>query len=220
MYCTKCGTALADDAAFCSACGAPVAGASAPAPVAVTEPETPAHEAPPAPAVVVAASQPAHYAGFWLRLVAFVIDGIILFFPFTLIISFLAVSMGLSAAVQEVQPGQSLDTLITVLGSQFVLAVLLIMLVGSALYFTLLESSGWQATLGKKALGLYVTDLAGNRISFGRASGRFFSGKFMALGVPGFGILYFLISCISAGFTQRKQALHDIIAGCLVLRRL
>jgi len=58
---------------------------------------------------------------------------------------------------------------------------------------------------------LIVTDLNGNRISFGRASGRFFSKIISGL-IP-FGIGYIL-----AGFTERKQALHDMIAGCLVLR--
>jgi uncharacterized RDD family membrane protein YckC len=219
MYCSKCGNPLKEDAAFCSACGAPVASTTIPAPTAVPESLAPSHEMPAPPPDYAARKSPA-YAGFWLRFVAFVIDLIILFIPFTFIVSFLAVGMGLSAAVQEVQPGESLDALIALLGTGFVLAVLLIMLVGSALYFTLLEASGWQATLGKKALGLYVTDLNGNRASFGRASGRFFAGKFMALGVPGIVIIYFFISCISAGITERKQALHDMLAGCLVLRKL
>jgi uncharacterized RDD family membrane protein YckC len=75
-----------------------------------------------------------------------------------------------------------------------------------------MESSSWQATLGKKILGLRVTDLAGNRITFARASGRFF-GKILSGMILGIGFLM-------AGFTARKQALHDILAGCLVLRQL
>jgi uncharacterized RDD family membrane protein YckC len=82
----------------------------------------------------------------------------------------------------------------------------------SWIYYALLESSVWQATIGKKLLGLKVTDLAGNRISFARASGRFF-GKILSGMILGIGFLM-------AGFTQRKQALHDILAGCLVLRQL
>jgi uncharacterized RDD family membrane protein YckC len=80
------------------------------------------------------------------------------------------------------------------------------------LYYALLESSTWQATLGKKALGLEVTDVEGRRISFGRASGRFFAKIISAL------ILF--IGFIMAGFTEKKQALHDIIAGTLVIRKL
>jgi uncharacterized RDD family membrane protein YckC len=82
----------------------------------------------------------------------------------------------------------------------------------SWIYYASLESSAWQATLGKKILGLKVTDLAGNRISFARASGRFF-GKILSGMILGIGFLM-------AGFTERKQALHDILAGCLVLRQL
>jgi uncharacterized RDD family membrane protein YckC len=80
------------------------------------------------------------------------------------------------------------------------------------LYYALLESSTWQATLGKKALGLEVTDVEGRRISFGRASGRFFAKIISTL------ILF--IGFIMAGFTEKKQALHDIIAGTLVIRKL
>ena len=80
------------------------------------------------------------------------------------------------------------------------------------LYYAFLESSSWQGTLGKKALGLEVTDLQGRRISFARASGRFF-GKFIS-------VMILLIGFIMAGFTARKQALHDILAGCLVIRKV
>ena len=80
------------------------------------------------------------------------------------------------------------------------------------LYFAYLESGEKQATWGKQALGLYVTNLTGNPISFGHASGRFFA-KLITNMIP------LAIGYIMAGFTERKQALHDRIAGCLVLRR-
>jgi uncharacterized RDD family membrane protein YckC len=79
------------------------------------------------------------------------------------------------------------------------------------LYFALFESSVWQATLGKKALGLEVTDMQGARINFARATGRFFA-KFLS------GIIL-LIGYFMIGFTQRKQGLHDMIAGTLVIRK-
>ncbi len=91
-------------------------------------------------------------------------------------------------------------------------AIRLLALMAGWIYFASMESSGWQATLGKKALGLKVTDLAGNRITFARASGRFF-GKLLS------GMIL-MIGFFMAGFTERKQALHDILAGCLVLRQL
>ena len=62
------------------------------------------------------------------------------------------------------------------------------------------------------ALGLQVTDLEGRRISFGRASGRFFGKIISAM------ILY--IGFMMAGFTEKKQALHDMIAGTLVIRKM
>lgn len=78
------------------------------------------------------------------------------------------------------------------------------------LYQAILESSEMQATLGKKAIGLKVTDLDGNRISFARASGRYFATILSSI--------TFGIGFIMAGFTEKKQALHDIIAGCLVIK--
>ena len=77
------------------------------------------------------------------------------------------------------------------------------------LYYALLESSSKQATVGKMALALVVTDLQGRRITFGRATGRHFSKILSAI--------ILMIGFIMAGVTARKQALHDMIAGTLVL---
>jgi uncharacterized RDD family membrane protein YckC len=89
------------------------------------------------------------------------------------------------------------------------LSAILLIVIGQWLYYALMESSGRQATLGKLALGIVVTDLNGNKITFGRATGRYF-GKILS------GMI-FAIGYIMAGFTERKQALHDIMAGCLVV---
>ena len=72
-----------------------------------------------------------------------------------------------------------------------------------------MDSSSKQGTLGKMAIGIKVTDLEGKRITFGRATGRHF-GKYLS---------YFTmyIGYLMAAFTQKRQALHDIIAGTLVL---
>src|SRR6266480_1886396 len=93
--------------------------------------------------------------------------------------------------------------------SYFLLPVSLLL---TWLYHAVLESSEWQATVGKRVLGLVVTDMAGQRVSFGRSTGRHF-GKIITNLVP------VLIGYLMAGFTEKKQALHDMIAGCLVLRR-
>ena len=77
-------------------------------------------------------------------------------------------------------------------------------------YEASLESSSRQATLGKMALGLKVTDEYSRRITFARASARYFS-KILSR-------MVFFVGYIMAGFTARKQALHDMIAGTLVVR--
>jgi uncharacterized RDD family membrane protein YckC len=82
---------------------------------------------------------------------------------------------------------------------------------GTWLYFALLESSEWQGTAGKRILGLIVTDMEGRKVTFMRATGRYFA-KFVTHFT--FGIGYAM-----AGFTEKRQALHDMIASCLVLRR-
>ena len=78
------------------------------------------------------------------------------------------------------------------------------------IYEALMESSSYQATLGKMVFGMKVTDLYGNRISFARATGRHFA-KILSL-------VILCIGFIMVGLTERKQGLHDMIAGTLVRR--
>jgi|HubBroStandDraft_6_1064221.scaffolds.fasta_scaffold21588_4 uncharacterized RDD family membrane protein YckC len=222
MYCSKCGANVPQGAAFCSVCGQPVPATSAvpPAPPASTPPSQlpPPTPYPPAAPVYAPPAQAAWqtsarpvvaYAGFWLRFVAFIIDAIVLYFVGTIItLPFLA-SMGLRGIMRGHMP-LSPEEWMPYFGALIRLA--LIRTVLNWLYYALLESSSWQGTLGKKALGLEVTDLEGRRISFGRATGRFFAKIISAL------ILW--IGFIMAGFTEKKQALHDMIAGTLVIRKL
>jgi uncharacterized RDD family membrane protein YckC len=207
MICASCGATAADGAAFCGSCGRPIIGYSVGAAAAGSA----------APGAVVssgsvaAAGRTTVYAGFWLRLVAAIIDGLVLGIPFGILI-FMMIASAIPNLTHTQDP---MVIVMTILPRIFFL--LLLSLAASWLYWALMESSTWQATLGKKALGLYVTDLAGNRASFGKTSGRFFAGRGIGY-VPSIGGLYYLIDCIMAGFTERKQALHDIIAGCLVQR--
>jgi uncharacterized RDD family membrane protein YckC len=152
------------------------------------------------------------YAGFWLRFVAYIIDDLILGFagflisiPFIGGIVFSAIGIGNNPDNTE----NMVKGIAGILGSVFGLIVVVVVL--GWLYFALMESSKNQATLGKMALGLKVTDLEGNPISFARATGRYF-GKIIS-GM----ILY--IGYIIAGLTEKKQALHDIMATCLVVRK-
>ena len=207
MFCSKCGSAVAAGAAFCSSCGQPIpamaVAGSGPIAAAATFPAA-------APAFPQsAAASNVLYAGFWLRFVAWVIDRIVLWVAGTIVMLPFAASLGLRGMMRGRPPFTDPADVIAFMGTFFWLIVIAIAL--DWLYFAGFESSAWQATLGKKALGLEVTDLGGQRISFGRASGRFF-GKIISN-------LTLLIGYILAGFTEKKQALHDMIAGTLVTRR-
>jgi uncharacterized RDD family membrane protein YckC len=133
------------------------------------------------------------YSGFWRRFAAYLIDLVIV----SLVVLILSATMGFSVGIGGVGgPGAS------VLG-------ILIAVAAPWLYWAGMESSKHQATIGKMAMGMAVTDQFNNRISFLRASVRYY-GKLLSG-------LTLLIGFIMAGFTQRKQALHDMLAGSLVV---
>jgi uncharacterized RDD family membrane protein YckC len=198
MYCSKCGSVVAEGAMFCGACGQPV---NAP-PVAAAVPA----------AAPIPASLPSPFAGFWLRLVAYVIDQAVLGVVFGILALVIAGFVGIGYLRSTIEGMQNPDAVfpagLIVLIVVFSMAATLI----TWLYYAWMESSPNQATLGKMALGLSVTDLQGRRISFGRATGRVFA-KVIS------GLIPLAIGYIMAGFTAKKQALHDMIAECLVLRK-
>jgi uncharacterized RDD family membrane protein YckC len=214
MYCSKCGANVADGTAFCSACGQPMVGFSVGQAAATPPAAAPGGTvyAPPAQAGWQApAARPAvAYAGFWLRFVAAIIDGLLLYFVGMILFLPFAASMGMGMRGMMTGRPPNLEGLLPMIHAM--IRITLLRTVLHWLYYSLLESSAWQGTLGKKALGLEVTDLDGNRISFGRATGRFFAKIISSI------ILF--IGYIMAGFTEKKQALHDILAGTLVIRKL
>jgi uncharacterized RDD family membrane protein YckC len=116
----------------------------------------------------------------------------------------LGIGIGFSAMEQEEAAGFMLAPLIG-----YLLFAGLVLAVAEWLYFALMESSNRMATLGKMAIGIKVTDLNGNRVSFGRATGRYFARILSGM--------ILMIGYIMAGFTQKKQALHDMMASCLVV---
>jgi uncharacterized RDD family membrane protein YckC len=202
MYCSKCGSTIPENAGFCTSCGQQVF-STAVAPIA--RPYSPVSGAPRFPTLP--------YAGFWLRVVAHLIDGILggIVFSILLLLGFALVGVGhLRNLVQGIDNPDEFFTP-EIIAIALVLAA--ISIVTMWIYYAWMESSPYQGTLGKMALGLMVTDLEGRRITFARASARYFSKMITSL-IP-FGIGY-----VMAGFTERKQALHDIIANCLVLRKL
>jgi len=133
------------------------------------------------------------YAGFWKRFAAYIVDNLVLFVPgfvIGFVIGFVYVR------VFETAKGAQ------ILGQIFGIFL-------GWLYFAIMESSAKQATLGKMALGIKVTDMDGKRLSFGKATGRHF-GKIVST-------LTLLIGYFMAGFTAKKQTLHDMMAGSLVV---
>jgi uncharacterized RDD family membrane protein YckC len=132
----------------------------------------------------------AAYAGFWIRFGAALIDGILL-----------GIVAGIIAFIIGMATGNS-ETVSNIAG-------LINFLIGIP-YFIVMESGPRQATLGKMALGLKVTDAEGGRISAGQAAIRYFSKILSAI--------ILMIGYIMAAFTPKKQALHDIIAKTLVVK--
>lgn len=156
------------------------------------------------------------YAGFWLRFAAYIIDqfvigiaGLIIAVP--LILGIIAFGLNLDG-VNSPADFFTHEGLLMVGGiiGLIVLAIL-ISIVMKWLYYALMESSKFGGTIGKIAVSIKVVDMNGNRISFGRATGRYFSRIITNMTL--------LIGYIIAGFTEKKQALHDLIASCLVIQK-
>jgi len=200
FFCNKCGAPNAASAQFCSRCGSPTSPAPGVVPTAVPGSS---YSAPPASYQAVAPMAAVRYGGFWIRVVAFIIDAIIVrvvVSPIHLIFGGLGVA-GMMSGVPHTRIGLGLlGGGVTLIASAF----------ASWLYEAFMESSSYQATLGKMIFGMKVMDLNGNRISFERATGRHFA-KWLS------GIILF-IGYIMVGFTERKQGLHDLLAGTLVRR--
>lgn len=233
MFCTKCGTQGLEGARFCRACGdrfpssavepaetVRVAASLEPLPATVsTEPVATMVEPPTAPYLPTVAPAAvlfhAPYAGFWLRFVAYLIDSAIVGVAFAAIAAVAIGTVGLRA-FRGFVPGvydRPTNPFFPVAMMGVIFVLLPITIVVSWLYFAYMESSVHQGTLGKMALGLFVTDAQGQRVTFARATGRFFA-KFIT------GLIPFFIGYIMAGFTEKRQALHDMIAGCLVLKKV
>ena len=151
------------------------------------------------------------YAGFWMRFLASIIDGVLLgIVNIIILVPFLGL-VGLTAAagVSDLESDSQGAGLMIALLSTYIISMLAVAVAGW-LYFALMESSARGATLGKMALGLRVVDLNGDRIGFGRATGRYF-GKIVSGLILGIG--YFMVA-----FDGEKRALHDRICDTRVIK--
>jgi uncharacterized RDD family membrane protein YckC len=142
------------------------------------------------------------FAGFWLRAFAYLFDTVLISLFFGLIASLYPATF--------IKYPDAASTSLTSL-PQLTPIAFAITITATWFYYTMFEASVWQATPGKRVLRLYVADLDGKRVTFARAAARNFAKLISSL--------TFLVGYLVAGFTEKKQALHDILAGCLVLRR-
>jgi uncharacterized RDD family membrane protein YckC len=202
IFCSKCGAQNSATAQACQNCGVTLSSSLAP-----TQAAAPARAYAPAPPVAYA--PPSIYGGFWIRFLAHLIDHVILgavaapLFFITVLPSIIRIA---HQAERDQEP--SPEMIIAIVSSAFVYIALAF--VGQWLYEALLTSSTWQGTIGKRVLRLKVVDEAGNRIGFGRATGRFFAKILSSM--------FLYIGFIMIGFTERKTGLHDMLAGTKVLK--
>jgi uncharacterized RDD family membrane protein YckC len=182
---------------------------------------------------------PGHaYAGFWRRVAAWLIDSILIAICLVVLsfVGTLFAIIGLASSGQDI----TTDNL-----SAVQLVLYLIAFVLAWLYYAGLESSPWQGTVGKRLVRLVVTDRYGRRIGFGRATGRYFAkagtGMVFLIGGLVVGVvlttLFGGLAVLVAGpivlallawailtyvliiLTRRRQSLHDMVAGTLVVRQ-
>ena len=157
------------------------------------------------------------FAGFWIRVAAHLLDNLIVSIPFVAI-WFALVTMIVGASVFA--PLMKLNSMpanpaliASLVGTIILLYLILILgrLIVIWLYHAILESGPHQSTWGKRILGLKVTSMTGQRITFGHATGRYFSSIITTMTM---GIGYLMVA-----FTDRKQTLHDMIVGTLVVKQ-
>ena len=146
------------------------------------------------------------YAGFWKRFGAALVDLIVLAICAFLVGMSLEALIGLGPPNRDGDIESDYENMIKIFFLCYFIAFGL-----QLVYFIGMESSPCQGTLGKMALGIKVTDLEGERISFMRASGRWFA-KMMSVSSC-------FVGFITVGFNERKQALHDILVRTLVIDR-
>lgn len=152
-----------------------------------------------------------NYAGFWLRLVAVIIDGIIIGIVQFVVLAPILAAIGIGVS-EDISSAAESDPI--ALAAKIMAVFSTVGLIGqvvNVLYYSFMESSKYQATIGKLALGLIVTDMNGEKLDFVKALIRNVS-KIVST-------VILLVGYLLAAFTEKKQALHDMIAGTLVVKK-
>jgi uncharacterized RDD family membrane protein YckC len=157
-----------------------------------------------------------NFAGFWLRFAAYLVDRAILGVITTvMVIPSIIIIISITANLSDIHQFKDLFLEGNLLKVSMILGIVILLsifkIIIGWLYFSLMESSKHSGTLGKIAVGIKVTDINGEKLTFGRATGRYFAKI-----ITNF---TFLIGYILAGITEKKQALHDLIANSLVVYR-
>ncbi len=147
-----------------------------------------------------------NYATFWQRLLALLIDSVVL----TILIFILLLIVNVGYPKASVYDPQTRGMVTTISAEAFI-AILIVFLVVPYLYHALFESSHSQATPGKMALGIYLTTTRGNEVDLPTATMRYVVRVFLS------GWLFYLGYWMMF-FTARRQCLHDLLAGTIVVR--
>ena len=145
-------------------------------------------------------SETIRLAGFWKRLIAFIVDSIIIILVSAVLLMILRYGFGVSS--------------LFIIEPQVFAIWYIIVIMSLWLYYAIMESSRCQGTLGKMLLGIYITDEQGQRIGVGRASGRYFLKALLFTS-----LLLGLVDCLMVAVTEKKQAWHDMPVGCLVISK-
>ena len=199
MFCPKCGKETDASGKFCQWCGADIAAVPA-NPIVTPEVEE-------CPDIGV-------YAGLGRRFIAFIVDAIIILLFDLVAMTVLGLTRGVQNSyfyfVQHVPVEQlTAEGTSGALYGSIIAAYGMLLIVIPWLYFAGFESSRSQATPGKLLMRIVVTDMTGNKPTFARVTLRHFA-KFVSA-------LIIFIGFLMIGLTQKRQGLHDKIAGCLVL---
>lgn len=199
MFCPKCGKETDALGKFCQWCGVDIVSIPA-TPIATPEEEE--------------GSDIGVYAGLGRRLIAFIVDAVLILLMGIVVITFFSMTNGIRYAYYLLVQRAPIDSLteagtVDAALSPIIAALGMLIIIIPWLYFAGFESSRSQATPGKLLMRVVVTDPVGNKPTFARVTLRHFA-KFISA-------LIIFIGFLMIGLTKKRQGLHDKIAGCLVL---